>query len=192
MEDELQLLKNIKEGDEEAFRIFFNTTYPSLFSYVMTYVKNKLAADDITQQAFIKFWTKRDKINLKEAPRGYLFTIAQNIFLDQKRKKNVEVYFIDNIVKDTIAEEHYDQQKLEEKLIRLKEVIEDLPHKCKQILIMNKIEGFKYKEIADILGISIKTVESQMRIAFNKIRKAFKNNTMIVLFFQLKKKGYKF
>ena len=68
---------------------------------------------------------------------------------------------------------------------KIKQVIDSLPPKCKEIILLNKIQGVKYKDIADQMGISVKTVESQMRIAFTKIREAFKeDHALLFLLFK--------
>ena len=67
----------------------------------------------------------------------------------------------------------------------MRQVIDSLPPKCREIIMLNKIQGVKYKEIADQMGISVKTVESQMRIAFTKIREAFKeDHALLFLLFK--------
>lgn len=73
-----------------------------------------------------------------------------------------------------------DNELLEKRIKKMKDIIEILPPKCKKIIKLNKIDGKKYSEIAELMNISVKTVESQMRIAFNKIRKAFKDDKMVL------------
>ncbi|ADF52087.1 RNA polymerase sigma factor [Zunongwangia profunda] len=180
MKDELLLLRNIKDGDQVSFKVFFKATYPALFGYVNSYARNRVLAEDITQQTYIKFWENREKIDIDNSPKSYLYTIAYNSFLDSKKREQKERSYIDQLHRAAIEEETNEKEKLELKLERLQKVIESLPEKCKKILIMNKMEGLKYKEIADRLDISVKTVESQMRIAFQKIRESFKNEEIIL------------
>lgn len=180
MKDELLLLRNIKDGDQVSFKVFFKATYPALFGYVNSYARNRVLAEDITQQTYIKFWENREKIDIDNSPKSYLYTIAYNSFLDSKKREQKERSYIDRLHRAAIEEETNEKEKLELKLERLQKVIESLPEKCKKILIMNKMEGLKYKEIADRLDISVKTVESQMRIAFQKIRESFKNEEIIL------------
>ena len=180
MKEELLLLRNIKDGDQESFKIFFKETYPALFGYVNSYARNRVLAEDITQQAYIKFWENRKKIDLNNSPKSYLYTIAYNGFLDSKRKEQKERNYMDQLHRAAIEEEASEKERLERKLERLQKVIDSLPEKCRKILLMNKMEGLKYKEIAEKLDISVKTVESQMRIAFQKIRESFKNEEVIL------------
>ena len=158
MKDELLLLRNIKDGDQVSFKVFFKATYPALFGYVNSYARNRVLAEDITQQTYIKFWENREKIDIDNSPKSYLYTIAYNSFLDSKKREQKERSYIDQLHRAAIEEETNEKEKLELKLERLQKVIESLPEKCKKILIMNKMEGLKYKEIADRLDISVKTV----------------------------------
>ncbi|WP_255518108.1 sigma-70 family RNA polymerase sigma factor [Fulvivirga sp. M361] len=66
-----------------------------------------------------------------------------------------------------------DTESLEKRIEKVKQVVDSLPPKCQEIIRLNKLEGIKYKDIAVRMDISVKTVESQMRIAFKKIREAF-------------------
>ena len=71
---------------------------------------------------------------------------------------------------------------IDNRIKRLKAIIETLPPKCKEILLLNKISGLKYKEISEHLHISQKTVETQMRVAYIKIRKGFDDDKLIMFF----------
>ena len=159
MKDELLLLRNIKDGDRASFKVFFKATYPALFGYVNSYARNRVLAEDITQQTYIKFWEHREKIDISHSPKSYLYTIAYHSFLDSKKREQKERSYIDQLHRAAIEEETNEKEKLERKLERLQKVIETLPEKCKKILIMNKIEGLKYKEIAEKLDISVKTFQ---------------------------------
>lgn len=180
---EKSVLQKIKNGDEQAFKIFFKSFYHLLFGYIISLTLDRNQAEDITQQAFINFWSKRSKIDINRSPKSYLFTIAYNLFLDSQRQLKSERNYLQLIQKETLIEDTEEQEKHIEKIEKLRQAINQLPDKCKTILLLNKIEGLKYQEIADSLQISIKTVESQMRIAFSKIREDFKNDKIILWLF---------
>src|SRR5690606_24285323 len=102
---------------------------------------------------------------------------------DYYRKEKIQYSVFDQLKTKAIEENEKEDNELTERRIqRLKETIDTLPYRCKRILEMNKIEGLKYREISEILGISVKTVESQMRIAFQKIREAFKDEELFLFF----------
>ncbi|MGS2741532.1 RNA polymerase sigma factor [Sinomicrobium sp. M5D2P17] len=177
------IVKSIKEDDEKAFYIFFTEYYSKLFAYTMSHVVDKDIAEDITQQAFVNFWINRKKINENDSPKSYLYTTAYNLYVDYYRKEKMQYSVFDQLKAKAIEENERENKELtERRLQRLKETIDILPYRCKRILEMNKIEGLKYREISEILGISVKTVESQMRIAFQKIREAFKDEELFLFF----------
>jgi RNA polymerase sigma-70 factor (ECF subfamily) len=172
--DELEAVLKLKIGDKQALNFFFNKYYDRLVAYIITYNHDKVLAEDIVQQAFIKLWINRKKLDSSKSPKNYLYTIAYNIFIDSTKKKKKEQQYLNEVWKkslESIVEE--DEGVLENRVQKMKLVLNTLPPKCKEIIQLNKIDGVKYKDIAQQLGISIKTVESQMRIAFQKIRSEF-------------------
>ncbi|MBU3820996.1 RNA polymerase sigma-70 factor [Flavobacteriaceae bacterium XHP0103] len=172
--DNEELVQALREGDELAFDFLFKCYYKPLLAFITTYTRNVEQAEDIVQQSFISLWNKKEDLKLKVSPKNYLYTIAYNQFVDHYRKSVRKSDFLEELrlafLRDSIDE---DDELLEKRISKLKAIIEKLPPKCKKILIMSRQQGLKYKEIADKLNISHRTVEEQVRIAFKKIRKAF-------------------
>lgn len=185
--NDLEAAKALKKGDKLAFRYLFDQYYDRLVAYITTYSNDKEISEDIVQQAFINLWEDRLKLDEQKSPRNYLYAIARNRYMDTVKKIKKREKFLNQIweraLRDRIEE---DTETLEKRIQKMKNVIDSLPPKCREIIQMNKVQEIKYKEIAEQLGISVKTVESQMRIAFTKIRDAFKNDNL--LFFHLFKK----
>ncbi|MCL7764103.1 RNA polymerase sigma-70 factor [Polaribacter sp. Z014] len=168
---------NIKKDDEKAFKTLFDRYYKKLVDYSFSFTHNLQEAEDIVQQTFITLWTNRKKINTEKSIKSYLYRITQNSYIDTYRKQKHKESFFDEIKERALSNRINDDDDLiEQRISKLKIVIESLPEKCKEILKMNKFQGLKYKEIADQLDISVKTVESHMHTAFKKIRKAFKGD----------------
>ncbi|TGV01814.1 RNA polymerase sigma factor [Flavivirga rizhaonensis] len=184
--DDLVLVSKLKQGDKKAFKLLFECYYDRLVAYIITFCHDKMQAEDVVQLAFINLWEDREKLDEKKSPRSYLYAIAYNRYIDSikkiKRKEKLLDIVWERALRSRISE---DNEFLERRIEKMKQTIDLLPPKCKKIIQLNKIEGKKYSEIADSMGISIKTVESQMRIAFNKIREALKKDKMI-LFLMLK------
>lgn len=162
---------------EEDFKLVFNQLYGPLLAYTKTLTNNHDQAKDIVQNCFIKLWQKRPDLIDSQTLKRYLFTTAYNSFIDLYRKNQRKNKIFDelkyNMAKESLMEiESY----VDHRIKKLKLVIDELPPKCREILLLNKRDGLKYKEIALRLNVSEKTVESQMRIAFKKIREEFKND----------------
>lgn len=185
--DEINAVEALKKGDKLAYKFLFQTYYNRLVAYITTYSHDKTLSEDIVQQTFINLWVNREKLDDTQSPKGYLYAIAHNIYIDTinaSKKKDVLMLEIwERALRDRIKEDSDIQEK---RIQKIKVVMENLPPECRKIIHMNKIQGIKYKEIAMELKISIKTVESQMRIAFTKIREAFKDDNLL-LFLLFKK-----
>lgn len=171
----------LREGERPAFQYFFNTYYNRLVAYITTYTRCKIQSEDIVQQAFINFWDTKSNLDEDRSPKAYLYAIAYNQYIDTVKKEKKREKLFDQIwqraLRDRIEE---DKEAVEMRIQKLQQVIASLPPKCKEILQLNKVYGVKYKEIARQKDISVKTVESQMRIAFKKIRKAFKEDSLVL------------
>ena len=149
-----------------------------------------MSSEDIVQQAFIDLWNAKDKLQECKSPKSYLYTIAYNRFIDSinkdKRRHNLLNTVYENALRDRIEEDH---EALEKRVKKMSQIIQTLPPKCRQTLEMNKIKGLKYQEIAEIMGVSVKTVESQMSVAFKKIRKGFEKENLYLLLVNFLKKA---
>lgn len=181
--DEERLFKGIKKGDSVAFKLFFEQTYGVLLAYLTTLSGDRVLAEELAQQSFVALWESRKLLDVDRPIKPYLFTIAHN---EYKRSYKDRKYWDTDmeLLKFEALEElaREDTELLQEKIDRLRLLIEELPVRCKQILVMNKFEGLRYTEIAAHLGISVKTVEAQMRIAYGRIRKGFKKNAPVFLY----------
>ena len=183
--NDLEAVKAIKNGNKVAFKHLFDRYYNVLVAYIVTYTHDRDQSVEIVQQAFINLWEDRNKLSIKKSPRNYLYSIAYNRFVDSMNKTKRREKLLDDLweksLRDLIKEDH---EQLEKRIEKMRQVINTLPPKCKKIIELNKHEGLKYTEIAEQMGISVKTVESQMRIAFKKIREGFKKNPIILFLFK--------
>ena len=184
--NETEAVTAMKKGDRSAFKYLFNMFYDRLVAYITTYTHDKIQSEDIVQHAFIRFWEDKSKLDETKSPKGYLYAIAYNRYIDTIKMAKKQEKLLSQIWEHALVERiHEDSDILEQRIQKMKQVIDSLPPKCKEIILLNKIQGVKYKDIAEQMGISIKTVESQMRIAFNKIREAFREDPAL-LFLLLK------
>ncbi|MFI0429401.1 RNA polymerase sigma factor [Mariniflexile sp. HMF6888] len=181
--NDLELILKIKADDSDAFDVLFKTYYKDLVRYVRSLNNDLALSEDIVQQVFVNLWINRNTINIKNSVRGYLFSVSYTTYIDYYRKTRRQLDLLENF-KSEIIREHISENNdlLEHKIKRLRMVIDTLPTICKKVLELNKFEGLKYDEIADVLNISKKTVESHMRLAFKKIRQGFKDDSLFLFF----------
>lgn len=160
--------------DEKNFSNFFRKNSNSLYTYIYYKCHNGELADDIVQDAFLKFWSNCHKIIPGKA-KSFLFTIANNLFLNEYSKRKVAINFKKTLQKnytnespEFILEEKEFHSKLQNAIMKLSEA-------QRIAFLMNRVDGKKYKEIAEILKISIKAVEKRIHNALLNLRKEIDN-----------------
>ncbi len=149
----------------------FYDYYVPLCNLAYRHLYSEAESEDVVQEVFANFWQKRKELNVNTSLKNYLYSAVKNKCIEKIRRKKIEDRYIsEQMMRETDTEEEKDDF---EKLILIDKVnksIEKLPKKCKEVFKMSKIEGLTYNEIAEELGISVKTVEGQMRRAFILIR----------------------
>src|SRR5882757_4249557 len=161
--------------DQQAYRELFTSLYSYLFQFAKTLVKSKEPAEEIISDVFIKVWEKRKELEKIDNLKLYLYATTRNIaynYLD-KQKRNATNHLDDFQAEFTSV--YFDPEQMlitADMMARIQKAIDQLPPKCKMIFKLAKEDGLKYREVADLLNISIKTVENQLAIALQKIGSA--------------------
>ncbi len=161
------------------FQKLFYKLYPKLCQYAYRFITNQSVCEDIVQDCFVKYWetSKREnKINNIEA---YLSMSVRNSCISYLRKKtiteDVEDVKIQGFLTCDSEEDNIESSQTDEIEI-IKQALALLPEKCRQIFELNRIHNKSYKEIAQILNISTKTVDNQMGKAIKIMRQFIKDN----------------
>jgi RNA polymerase sigma-70 factor (family 1) len=176
------LIEAIKQNDDSAFKELFNRYYKPLVAYITTFTNDSQLSEDIIQQTFITIWTQRAKLPSIKSIKNYLHKVSYHAFIDHYNKSKRNDAFFDDLKEKALRDLIDDNNELtERRILKLTQIVDSLPARCKEILQLNKIDGLKYIEIAVKLDISVKTVESQMRIAFQKIREGFQDDPSFLI-----------
>ena len=182
------LLQKLKQGDKKALETLFKTYYSSLVKFARNILKNTEQAEDITQDVFIKIWDKREDLAHISSFKAYLFMAVRNqcfntLKVNERKNwlddepENYENYMT-NHVEATLNAKHLNQ--------KINEAIELLPEKCKLTFQLSRFENLSYKEIADTMNVSVKTVENQMGKALALLRKSvLPYLSLVVLFYKM-------
>lgn len=182
--------------DLDGIEQLFTANHKALCNVAYKIVRDRSSAEDIVQDVFLKLWRKRDEIKIESTLKGYLFKAVANAALNElQRAKKIqfkdELKELEQPAVETPAQE--DNPQVLEK--RLSDALNSLPPRCRAIFILSRYENLKYKEIAEQLNISVKTVEAQMGIALEKLRTELKpyitREHLTILFFLLHP-GYPF
>ena len=151
----------------------FSTYHALLCNIANNMVNDRAAAEDIVQEVFLNLWRKRNEVDWNAPMKGYVYRATTNGALNWLEKTKRLVSFDEAINEQTALVSNDVEDKINEKELqtKIKEAIARLPSKCKAIFVLNRYEGLKYKQIAEHLEISVKTVENQISIALDKLRK---------------------
>lgn len=161
----------IRIGDEVVFEQIFRQFHPMLCRYAHTILKDVEAAEEIVQDVFLKIWEKRESLVITVSVKSYLYRAVHNSCLNLVDKKKKEVRMDEvplKIVHQSAAPVEDIQTRELEKAIA--GALDQLPEQCRKVFELSRFGNMKYREIAEMLGISIKTVENQMGKALRIMR----------------------
>lgn len=159
--------------DQQAYKLLYMALYPYLYPFARALVKAKELAEEVVSDVFIKVWEKRRELEKVENLKLYLYVATRHIalnYLDKQKRKATKP--LDYFEHSEFISVHLDPEQLlitADMMALLRKAIDQLPPKCKVIFKLVKEDGLKYKEVAEILGISVKTVENQLAIALHKL-----------------------
>ena len=147
-----------------------------LYRYAFRILGNQMAAEDVVQEVFIKVWKRREEVKEIDNKEAWCMTVTRNLALDKLRKKKyphepVEEHYA---IKDTTMDP---AQRVQSNNIMsmIKEAINALPNDQKQVVHLRDVEGYKYKEIAEITGLTIEKVKVYLHRARLTLRKQLSN-----------------
>jgi RNA polymerase sigma-70 factor (ECF subfamily) len=171
---EIQLVSNIREGNKQAFEEVFRQYYQHLCSYAYQIIHDHADSEEIVQDLFVKLWQKRDQLNVETSLKSYLFRSVHNSCLNHIKHNNIRDAYMQQFRHENPENEQYasgndDTADLHKAIGK---AIDALPPERKKVFLMIRYEERKYKEVAEILGISVKTVENQMTKAIQFLKKA--------------------
>ena len=169
----LELQNRIASGDEVAFTQLYLRFGKKLIHFSISLVRSRELAEELVEDVFVKLWANRLHIADIENLTVYLYVAVKNRslnLLSQKARELITAPFdyLDTPI-DEFAADPYDLMITSEMMASMHQAIEELPPRCKMIFKLIREDGLKYKEVADILGISVNTIDAQMAIAVKKI-----------------------
>ncbi len=174
-----QLLEQIcMQGDESAFSKLFDLCFPDLMRFAYTFLKSRSLSEEVASDVLFNIWKKRARLEEIRDFRLYLYVCTRNKSLHYLRKKQALKTFP---IEETEVWMKADTSTPEQALItselhaKIKQAVQELPAKCGLIYKLIKEDGLKYKDAAELLNLSQKTIEAQMGIAMKRLYKVFHN-----------------
>lgn len=173
---EKEIFSLLQKGNTYAYELIFRRYYVSLCGFATRFVEQPETSEGIVQDIFLKLWEKRGTLAIDTSLKSYLFRAVYNSCVNHLAHTKIKNRYL-SAVRESIAKNEHagdpvlDSLTYKELDNKITEAIETLPADCKRIFKMSRFDGMKYAEIAENLQISVKTVETQISRALQKLRR---------------------
>lgn len=167
----ITLFDDLLKDDQKAFEALYGLLYPIVYRFVRYFVQEE-DAKEIVSEVFFKIWKNRERIGKIDNKISYVYRIAKNECYDfiNKNKAYEMIDYDDIPVSFSLRNEESDDSLVESEMMDVfYKAVDQLPERCKLIFLMVRVDQLKYKEVAEILSISIGTIEQQMNIAIKRV-----------------------
>lgn len=182
--EEHYLLSRLKQGDAEAFTLLFRHYYKDLVLFGGLFLPDQAVCEDIVQSLFLKLWKDRTTLAIETSLKAFLLKSVRNSCLDEIRHSNVkrehESYVTTHNVLEHVDTENYILYS--DLYQQLQQALDKLPEASREAFEMNRFEGLKYKEIAEKLNVSERTVEARIGKAIELLRKHLKDFLPLLIY----------
>lgn len=163
------LMLRIAEGDQEAFKQLYQKTDRTIYSFILSILKNPQDAEEVMQETYMKIWTSAASYHSQGKPLAWMFTIARNLcymkFREQKHQSDLGLEDLDGLETGEFCPQI---ENAADKLV-LKAALETLKEEERQIVLLKNSSGLKHREIAKLLGMPLATVLSKYNRAMKKL-----------------------
>lgn len=159
---------------KRKFEQFFILTFPKVKAFAWKILKSEDDAEDIAQDVFVKLWASPELWEDKETWNGYIYSMVRNHIYNFLKHKNIEFNYQEQVSKDdspSCEADIHDQLYAKEIELLMKLTIDNMPIQRKKVFIMSREEGLNNAEIAEIMNLSIRTVERHLYLALLDLKK---------------------
>lgn len=171
MSSDKQLIRAIKGGDTKSFEKLFERYYDRYFSFACALLHDADAAEDVLQNVFLKLWIGRDRLDENRSFENYLLVSVRNEIFDYLRLKyNQTVVRGETPEKEDISADIEEEIFWSETSDRMDKIIKNMPPQRQRIFMMSRYENMASKDIADALGLSVRTVERHIYLALQDLK----------------------
>jgi RNA polymerase sigma-70 factor (ECF subfamily) len=180
-----KLVAEFLKGKVKAFDLLYEQYSGRLYRFAFMLLKNREDALDIVQETFLRIWKNREDLSEEKSFKSYLFTVSYNITVDLLRKRLNEKKYCEALEKNF----GFSQQTIENRAgfmildHQIREVIEELPPRRREIFKLSRESGRSNKEIAADLDISVKTVETQLNLALKFLKSRLADGSVAGILF---------
>ncbi len=154
--------------EEQVFSTIFKANSKTVFNYIYYKFGNEEKAHDAVQEAFVKLWENCAKV-VPEKAKSYLYTVANNLYLNVIKAEKVRLKYAEPTLERSNESPEFLLEEKEYKA-KLDKALNDLPENQRTTFLLNRIDGKKYAEIAEMEGVSVKAIEKRMHLALKALR----------------------
>lgn len=175
MDKEIEIwIRKIKKGDKKAFEKLFLRFYDPLCKFAWRYLKSSHISEEIVQDVFLSVWESRESLNSEKNIKSYLYQAVRNEALNHLKHQDVAKKYNKQIewLNSASISQNHKFEEASEFILAARKAINELPDGAQKIYKLNRKDGLTYKEIAQVLDISPRTVESQMSRTLKKLRES--------------------
>jgi RNA polymerase sigma-70 factor (ECF subfamily) len=174
------LFEEIKEGNSKSFADLFSLYYSPLCNFAYLFVRDKSLAEEAVSDVFVNIWRKKENISIEYNLKSYLYKSTKNTIISYSRKRKLNVIRMDEYTDLSNFETPETLLLKSEKSDYINKIIESLPKKAGLVFRMHKVDGMKYNEISEVLGISEKTVENHMGFSLKHLRSLAQEHPQLI------------
>lgn len=190
--DDRQIFEAIKRDNHGAYERAFREYYRPMTAYAFRFLGSLADSESIVQDVFLRLWQKRHEMVITTSLQLYLFRSVKNHCINYIEHEKIKTGYQTMVIHNETDRTDYSEFFLEFGLVKkIENAIAALPPKRQEIFRMAREEGMKYREIAERLELSVKTVETQMTLALRQLRESLKEFKNLVMFFMRIVKGKK-
>jgi len=179
---EARIFEKIKNGDKKSFEKLFSIYYEPLCNFAYLFVKDREVVEEAVSDVFINIWRKKESINIQLNIKSYLYKSTKNSIISYTRKRRLNVVSIDDYEDGKAIETPETILIKSEKKDHFNQILKTMPKKAGLVFRMHKVDGMKYREIAEVLSISEKTVENHMGNSLRHLRKLASEHPELIKF----------
>lgn len=170
--DENKLITGLKRGDYKSYETLFNMYYARFVIFVDKIIMDNQTAKDIVQEAFIKLWHNRERLQEGLSLKNYLYVLVKRASLNFLRDRKYAENLAGDLIEKAVRQEDPDQTVDKNEVIqRINSLVDNLPDRRKAVFLKSRKDGLSNKEIANQLNLSVKTVERHITLALSDLKK---------------------
>jgi len=177
--DDVALVGRLALDDAQALGQLLERYWGPMVAFAMEKVRSQDAAEDLVQEAFVRVWERRRQLRPQASPRAYLYRVLRNLIIDEYRRRRLRDRFAQLVGRSEVSDAPSAVATLEadELAGAAGRAIAALPERRRDVFVLAHLHGLSYKEVAETLGITPRTVANHMSLALAQLREALAVHT---------------